>query len=123
MKIEKPISIERSNDAEGIVWFKSADGTVAGSAYKKSGCGESQYNIQHVQKITPVEFQKAVITQTNDIVGEFSIVGQVVHIWDDGVFVIEAQGFDFWIDTEEYSSEVLNGEWFKVTVNEFTLYI
>ncbi len=122
MKIAKPIETSPVENQPDVVYFRCKN--VEGLAYLKNGCGESDYDLLEVEKIT--NGNKSIvqeIKQYKNEIGAFVVIGQVDEIWEDGVFTIESNGFDFWVNPEEYAEPVTKSEWYRISVRNFTLYL
>ena len=126
MKLSKTLIITKYDEQNELVWFESEDGKVTGSAYKKNGCGETQYDVTEVIKLNgsePLKKYNYSMHQIGTNVGEFEITGTVETIWEDGVFTVEVFGYDFWIEPDEFPHKVKPGDWFQMKITNLTLYI
>ena len=108
------------NEHKNIVSFETLDRSFSGTAYKDVGCNESQYDIVSVEL---VDTSTPLIESIPNKTATLNVIGPVTSIWEDGVFVIEVSDFDFWVSPEEYDGLVKQGQYFRLLVSNFTLYL
>ena len=123
MKLPK-INIISEDLENNVVYFEVDGSRIKGSGFKEHGCNESQYDIAYVEHLntsnSPLELS---IKFSENEIGKAKIIGVVDYVWEDGVFTVESLGFDFWVTPEEYKIGVAKGQWFKVGVTNFIVYI
>lgn len=127
MKMPGDIELDRFGVTKGTVRFRTKCGAVSGAAFLKTGEFETHYDVVNVRKLTPLSIQGQSISprivQTAEVTGSFEISGRVTFLFDDGVFTVEAHGFDFWVEPTEIDGPVQVGDWIQLGVRNLTLYV
>ncbi len=106
MKMPRDIELKRHSPTQDLVQFTTRCGRVSGSAYYASGHHETHYDIVEAKRLNaaldsgrPVAF-----SMLQRDVGCFDVLGQVIFIFEDGLFAVESCGFDFWVDPDQVDS-------------------
>ena|SRR5688572_10992649 len=125
MKLPKDIVLDNSAIASNLVKFATRCGNVSGTAYRASGEYETDFDVVNAAKSdlvssdgTPISM-KIVQRET----GCFDVLGRVSFIFDDGVFTVEAFGFDFWVDPDQIDEPVQIGDWVYLLIRNLTLFV
>jgi hypothetical protein len=126
MKMPVDIQLDSSEASPNVLRFKTADGAVSGTAYRASGLCETHYDILTAKKLVQGQARTPIrprMVQRSEEVGEFNVVGQVVFLWNNGMSVVEAYGFNFWIPPDEINEPVIRGDWVELHIRKLTLYV
>lgn len=116
-----PVEVGPSVLGADYVEFRTACGRAAGAALRRSGCGETDYEIVGARRVeaavppsmTPVEGTPAA----------FDVVGTVDFLFDDGLAVVAVHGFDFWIAPDAIAATPALGDRVACRVENLTLYV
>jgi hypothetical protein len=111
-----------------LVRFETECGRVCGIAYCREGSFETSYHFVDAKVL--IEQQEGVgprrpsMLQRKAAPGVFTVIGQVTRIFDDEVtFIVEAYGFDFWVNIEDIHQLLEIGDWLQLELSEFTLWV
>lgn len=113
--------VEFSPSPLGIEFVRFATSEVAGTAFRERGERESHYDIGNVRLRTAPS--AAEMREAPPDSCAFDVVGVVREVLDDGLCIVEACGFDFWIEPEDVLAGCRRGSVLAFRVTNFTLYI
>lgn len=116
-----PVDLGPSVWGAEYVEFRTACGRVAGAALRRSGCGETHYDIVGARRVEAVAPPS--MTPVEGTPAAFDVVGAVDFLFDDGLAVIAAHGFDFWIAPDEIAGALALGDRVACRVEKLTLYV
>jgi hypothetical protein len=105
----------------GIEFVRFATSEVAGTAIREKGERESHYDIGNVRLRTAPS--AAEMREAPPDSCAFDVVGVVDEVHDDGLCIVEACGFDFWIAPEDVPAGCRRGSVLAFRVTNFALYI
>jgi hypothetical protein len=116
-----PVEIGPSVLGDEYVEFRTACGRVAGVALRRSGCGETHYDIVGARCVDAAV--RPSMTPVEGIPAAFDVVGTVDFLFDDGLAVVAVHGFDFWIAPDEIAATPALGDRVACRVEKLTLYV
>jgi hypothetical protein len=103
------------------VAFRTTCGRVAGTALRRTGCGETDYEIVGARRV-----EAGTAPSMRPVPGTpaaFDVVGTVDFLFDDGLAVVAVFGFDFWIDPGAIAATPALGARVACRVEKLTLYV
>ena len=116
-----PVQVLPSSLGDEYCDFRTLDGLVVGTALRASGCGETHYDILDVRKNAGTALQQMVPVPNRP--GAFEVRGEVELVFEDGVAVVMALGFSFWVDREESPVALSVGDAVALRVENLELYV
>ncbi len=115
------VTISESPHGEIFVEFTSDCGRVTGTALRNSGEGETHYDVAKAHRIDESTGPRMVAVP--GVPGSFDVVGVVISQFDDGVSVISAHGFEFWIEPDECDEVLQKRMSVSCQINNLELYV
>jgi len=122
MKMPKDVELATWHANPNVVRFSTKCGIVSGTAYRASGQYETHYDVVEAMKLAWRSGSPSIIQKAGEV-GCFEVVGQVTFFFDDGVFTAAAHGFDFWVEPDQLDTPVQLGDWVRLQICNFTLYV
>ena len=127
MRMPKEIDLDSSDAGSDVVRFRTRCGKVSGTAYRASGMYETHYDVIAARRLAkphdePVTLAPRMVPRPGTV-GDFDVVGQVTFFFDDGVFIAEVHGFDFWVEPALIDQPVRLQDWVEVHIHKLTLYV
>ena len=123
----KDIELRNSEVGPDVVHFTTTCSNVSGNAYRASGLYETHYEVARAHRLSRSGIEGRPtgpqMVQRPNTVGEFDVTGKVTFFFDDGVVIVEAHGFDFWVAPDQFDEPVSLGDWVELEIRRLTLYV
>ncbi|TCI03689.1 hypothetical protein EZV61_09090 [Corallincola luteus] len=113
-------SLEQTKEEKDFSWFETQQDRFAFTARKKNGCNESHYVVDSAAFVSTSEPH---LEYNHDRPCALGVTGEVVETWEDGVFVVSANGFDFWVEPDDIDGEASIGQFYSLKISDFTVYV
>ena len=127
MRMPKDIELDSSEASPDVVRFVTRCGKVSGTAYRASGMHETHYDVVTAKRLTQPQDERRPIApqmvQRPCTIGDFDVIGQVTSFFNDGVLIVEAHGFDFWVEPDIHEGAIRLKDWVELHIRKLTLYV
>lgn len=115
------VDLTPSSHGPDYVHFRSRCGRVAGVALRKQGCSETTYDVSDPKRVDPS--MPVAMIALPDTVATFEVVGIVEFLFNDGLAVVAAHGFTFWVGRDEIEVVLELGDHVACRVTNFALWV
>jgi hypothetical protein len=106
---------------DDVVAFRSACGRVEGTARRRHGRNETAQDVRDARRAGGDEPTR--LTAVPGTVATFDVIGTVGFVHEDGLAIVDALGFDFWIAASEAPGPLRLGDRIAFRTESFTLFV